>query len=251
MAAWASVGIRSRYSVGVDVAMPPSIKVGVLAPLSVFAQLPAVISPEADHRVLGIALLLECIEHEPDVVIGEADRGVVRPPQALGDGRRQDIARNARVVQRRDIEVLAQLAPVAPRDRGHTAGRPLVGGQLDLVRRVEVEEARRRDKRQVRLVEADGKKEGPAGRVIETFADTRAREVGERLDGILRDLCVRQWLLLLRFRADRDPAVAAAIAPRLALLAAPCDGERRGMPVMRLTFLTAPMGSSRWCVLAQ
>src|SRR6056297_1862066 len=52
-------------------------EVRVLAPESMLAELPAVISPEDDDRVVGDAQLLQFIEQPTNLCIDKADAGMV------------------------------------------------------------------------------------------------------------------------------------------------------------------------------
>ena len=123
--------------------MLDNLKVGVLAPLSMFTQLPPMVAPERNNRRLRKSELLQHVEHPgksfvlfsrngaadlspADFVIHVRDRGVVGSPQVLGlpiwDG---DVGL-AKVGVSKSIggavRESSQLCPVAPSPMGHVFG---------------------------------------------------------------------------------------------------------------------------------
>ena len=123
--------------------MLDNLKVGVLAPLSMFTQLPPMVAPERNYRRLCKSELPQHVEHPgesfvlfcrngtadlspADFVIHVRDRGVVGSPQVLGlpiwDG---DVGL-AKVGVSKSIggavRESSQLCPVAPSPMGHVFG---------------------------------------------------------------------------------------------------------------------------------
>ena len=117
------------------------------------AELPAVVTPEHDDRVVGDTGLVEGVEHAADLRVGVTDAGVVAVAKPAGHVSRQWVAR-------RDVEVLVEFTVGVSGKRGR-AGRQLVDrGPWDRGRIVEVPILLRRHERQMRLEESDGEEEG-------------------------------------------------------------------------------------------
>ncbi len=80
-------------------------KICVLAPEAVFAELPTVVAPQNDDRVVGDFKPIKFIEQAADLRVDEADAGVITANQIscglLGDG-----------AFLRDVSILPHLAPV-------------------------------------------------------------------------------------------------------------------------------------------
>jgi hypothetical protein len=69
------------------------LEVRVLVPQAVLAELPAVVAPQNDDRVVGEAFFVERIKQAADLSIGEADAGVVAVAQRFGEVGGDGIAR--------------------------------------------------------------------------------------------------------------------------------------------------------------
>ena len=67
-------------------------------PKAMLAELPAVIAPEHDDRVVGETFFIESVKHFADLCIGVADAGIVAVAQCFREFSRDGIIlRHARV----------------------------------------------------------------------------------------------------------------------------------------------------------
>ena len=129
------------------------LKVGVLVPESVLAELPAVVAPEDDDGIVRQAFLLEGVQHEADLRVHVADGGVVTVTETTREG-------VADLTAVGDIGVAFELAVGVTDEAWGAGGKFLVGRDVDLGRVIEIPIFLGRDEREVRLGHADGQEEG-------------------------------------------------------------------------------------------
>ncbi len=143
--------------------------VRVLAPHAVLAELPAVIAPHDNDRVIGEIQLVERVEKLANLGIGVRQRGVIsmKEFERLVGGKRTVL---------RNVAVVSQFSPICTGERWSVfRSDVIVLGQREVAAFVEVPVLLRRDERQMGLHEADREKE----RLV------TVREAFERLDGHL------------------------------------------------------------------
>ena len=187
------------------------LEVGVFAPLAVLAQLPAVVAPEADDRVVGEPQLVECRHDAADERVDVRYRRVVGPAQLEHLRRRQGRVDGAVAVLVLHVDIAAQLVEVRPRDLGQIDRRVRVVGKAYFRFRVVLEKSSGEEERQVGTMESDGDEEGPLGR------PGSGRQSLQRGDGVVGGDVVQQRMFLHLAFVGRVPAVAGVLAPVLAV----------------------------------
>ena len=125
--------------------------VGVLVPIAVIVEVPAVVTEEHDHGVVAKTLTVEFVEDLADVLVCIRGAGVVGADQFASL-----FARDGAVA---DVAVAAEFARVGAGEGRSAGGRLWVVGHLDFAERVKVEEALGGDEGEMRLSEADTEEE--------------------------------------------------------------------------------------------
>ena len=167
----------------------------MLAPHAVVAEVPAVVAPQDDDRVLVESVRLEGVEHLADLRVGVAGGGVIAVDELTlhrvvdGAGLRAPL-------------VVAQLAPIGRRELGGALWRRAELGEFELRRIVEVPILLRCVERQVGPQEPDGDEE----RLVRLLG--RSVEPLHRFDS---DLAVRVRFVVDLGRLERRTAEAGSL----------------------------------------
>ena len=124
------------------------IVVGVFIPLGVFPHVQAVVPNEHDDGVLGSPRLLHCVYHPTQLMVHEADRGVVRAPELPDLGVR--VGHIGLVTQGQTpgllgaVRVIEEAGEPGPGGGRQVLRDVLVVGKVNRVLRIQVKELLRR-----------------------------------------------------------------------------------------------------------
>ena len=133
------------------------LEVRVLVPKAVLAELPAVVTPQNDHRVFREVFFVERIKQTANLSVGEADAGVVTVAQGFGEiGRDRIACWHARIAVQLAIRVTDEVRCA------FRVGNK--GWARDRVGVVHVPILLRRDERQMRLHKAHTEEKWLSGR---------------------------------------------------------------------------------------